>query len=122
MKQKNKGGRPKKGPAEKLRYLVRFKLCTGDYYDLKAKAKSAGMKLPEFARLAVINGQVRSRLTTEEVGHIRQLSGMANNLNQLARQANKCGYEEIRTLNIGLAGEIFNIMKRMRDDGKNNKW
>ena len=118
MDKKNKGGRPKKGLSEKLKYPVRFKLCTKDYYDLKSKASAAGMKIPEFAREATINGKIRPRLTPEDAEHIRQLSGMANNLNQLARQANKSGYEEIRVVNIGLTGEIFNIIKRMRDDGK----
>ena len=121
MHKKNKGGRPKKSLAEKLKYPVRFKLCSKDYYDLKLKAADARMKIPEFARQATINGEVRPRLTPEDAGHIRQLSGMANNLNQLARQANKSGYEEIKVVNIGLAEEIFNIIKRMRDDGKDHK-
>ena len=121
MSTKNKGGRPRKGLAERLKYPVRFKLCTKDYYDLKTKAADAGMKIPEFARQATINGQIRSRLTTEQAGYIRQLSGMANNLNQLARQAHKSGYEDIRTLNAGLSVEIYNIIKKMRDDGQDNK-
>ncbi len=40
----NKGGRPKKGAAEKLKYKVSFMLPTGDYLALKTKAKAA--KLP----------------------------------------------------------------------------
>ena len=117
MSEKNKGGRPKKGLSEKLKYPVRFKLCTKDYYDLKTKATDAGMKIPEFARKATINGQIKSRLTTEQAGYIRKLSGMANNFNQLARQANKTVYENIQVLNAGLAVEIYNIIKKMRDDG-----
>ena len=54
--------------AEKLNYKVTVKLCTQDYYSLKAKAKTAGLRLAEFARAAVTGLQVRPRLTPEESG------------------------------------------------------
>jgi len=47
---RNIGGRPKKGPAEKLKYRVAVKLRTEDYYSLKARAREAGVSATEFAR------------------------------------------------------------------------
>lgn len=52
---------------------------------------------------------------------MRQLSGMANNLNQLARQANKEGHSKYKDANATLAMEIYNILKLFRDDGKDHK-
>lgn len=121
MSKKNKGGRPKKGPAEKLKYRVSFMLRTEDYYPLKAKAESVGLRLAEFARLAVIGCPVQSRITPKEAGWLRMLSGMANNLNQLARQAHKSGYDDLRSANITLGIDIHNLIKRFRHDGQNNK-
>ena len=69
----NKGGRPKKGAADKLKYRLTVKMATSDYY-----------------------GQVKERLTPEHTGYVRQLCGMANNLNQLAHKANAAGFVTVR--------------------------
>ena len=39
---RNKGGRPKKEAADKLKYRLTVKMATSDYYTLKGKARSAG--------------------------------------------------------------------------------
>ena len=46
---------------------------------------------------------------------------MANNLNQLARQANKEGYSRHRDANIALAREIYDIIKLFAGDSKDNE-
>ena len=40
-KRKNKGGRPVKGAAEKLKYRITVKTATEDYYLLKSKAQES---------------------------------------------------------------------------------
>ena len=88
MKKKDKrGGRPKMNSAEKLKYRIPVKLCTKDYFALKAKATQAKMTPTEVARKAIIGCQILERLTPEQMNHIRILSGMGNNLNQIARKA-----------------------------------
>jgi hypothetical protein len=42
------------------------------------------------------DGHVKERLSEEYAGYIRQLCGMANNLNQLAHKANAGGLYEVR--------------------------
>ena len=69
---RNKGGRPKKGAADKLKYRLTVKMATSDYYTLKGKARNAGVSAGEF------------------------LCGMANNLNQLAHRANAAGFATVR--------------------------
>jgi hypothetical protein len=87
-----KGGRPKLSSAEKLKYRIAVNLCTKDFYALKAKATQTGMTCTELARLAIIGCQIRQRLTPEQMDCIRKISGIGNNLNQIARKANAEGY------------------------------
>lgn len=110
----NKGGRPVKGAAEKLKYRITVKMATEDYYLLKSKAKSAGISASEFIRGCITKGGVKERLSKEHGDLIRKLCGMANNLNQLAKKANAEGYTSVfipcRTLVI----EIDNLVNRIR--------
>ncbi len=120
MTKKNIGGRPKKGLAEKLKYRVTFMLRTGDFYALKTKADAAGLTLAEFSRLAVTGCRIRPRITVEQAGWLRTLSGMAGNLNQLARQANRGGYGDLCAANIQLGREMMQIVRWLRDGGEDS--
>ena len=93
---KNKGGRPKKGAADKLKYRLTVKMATSDYYTLKGKVRSAGISAGEFLRRCMRDGQVKERLTPEHTAYVRQLCGMANNLNQLAHKANAASFVTVR--------------------------
>lgn len=75
---RNKGGRSKKGAADKLKYRLTVKMATSDYYTLKSKARSADISAGEFLRRCMRDGQVKEQLTQEHTGYIRQLCGMAN--------------------------------------------
>lgn len=93
---RNKGGRPKKGAADKLKYRLTVKMATSDYYTLKGKARSAGMSAGELLRQCMRDGQVKQRLTPEHTDYVRKLCGMGNNLNQLAHKANAAGFITVR--------------------------
>lgn len=92
MNKNNKGGRPKKGAAEKQLYTITFKTDTKGKYSLKAKAGKAGLTQSEYIRRSIRDSRVVERLTPEHLKHIRALTGMANNINQIARTANAAGY------------------------------
>jgi len=119
-KERNKGGRPKKSAAEKLRYKVSFFLQTSDYLDLKVKAKTAKLSRAEVVRRAVTGCQIVPRFTSEQVGWMRNLVGMGNNLNQLTKLAHQTGYAENAAQNRRVAGEISRTLKLFRDDGKDS--
>ena len=119
IKNRNTGGRPKLSPAEKLKYRVAVNLCTKDFYVLKAKASQAGMNCTELARLAIIGCQIQQRLTPEQMDCICKLSGMGNNLNQIARKANAEGYTNARNEYLYLAEKIDNVVNTMENDSKN---
>ena len=120
MIKEKKGGRPKLSLAEKLKYRVAVNLCTKDYYALKAKAGIAGMTISEVARLAITGCHIRQRLTPDQMDCIRKLSGMGNNLNQIARKANAEGYTHTRNEYLYLADRIDNVINRIENDSQNS--
>lgn len=95
-KERNKGGRPKKETAEKLSYRIGVKMAAADYFGLLTRAHDAGTSPSEYMRECFRNGYVQERLSKEHSDYVRQLCGMANNLNQLAHKANAGGFSEAR--------------------------
>lgn len=75
---------------------------------------TAGVTLGEYIRNTAINGNITARLTPEDVKLIRSLSGMANNLNQLAKNANTFGYAAVSESLSELADEIDKIIKLIK--------
>ena len=90
-KDSSKMGRPAKEKA-KLSTSINLKLTESDFKTVKEKAEKLGMKATQYAREMTLKGGIKSRFTLEELDLMRKLSGMANNLNQIAKQANKLGF------------------------------
>ena len=107
---RKKGGRPKKALGQKKTYRINIKLITEEYYSLLAKVKNSGVNLSEFVRDCLKKGYVKERLSVEQVGYIRQLSGMANNLNQLAKKANSENYSSVDSECRLLAEQIDKVL------------
>lgn len=104
-------GRPKK-KKEKLSCSINLKLSEQDFKSVKEKAEKLGMKATQYAREMVLKGSVKLRFSLEDLDLMRKLSGMANNLNQIARQANKSGLANT-------AMEVISItikIKKLLDD------
>lgn len=112
--EKKKGGRPKKKLGEKKTYRINTKLSTEDYYSLLTKVRKAGTTVSDFVRACLRKGYIIERISVEEVDHIRNLSGMANNLNQLARQANAQGYTAVRDQLRQFAEQFDNLLKKLK--------
>jgi hypothetical protein len=119
-KRRNRGGRPKKEAAEKLKYKVAIFLATKDYYALKAKAKAAKLRIGEVARRAVTGCRITPHFTPEQAAGIRNLAGMGNNLNQLTKLAHQAGYAANASETMRVVGEISKTLKVIRDDGEDN--
>lgn len=117
IKNRNVNGRPKLSATDKKGYKVTVKFATAEYYSLKAKAKEAGMTISLFVRNALQQCEVRQRLSDTHLKHILQLTGMANNLNQIAKKANIHGYSAAGTESEILAEEIDNVIKSIENDG-----
>jgi len=86
---KKKGGRPPKMLKRELRVTTRF--SREEYSILQEKATKAGTNISELIRQSAIYGKVIARQSEEERNFTRQLIGMANNFNQMAKIAHREG-------------------------------
>ncbi|MBR2169268.1 MAG: plasmid mobilization relaxosome protein MobC [Alistipes sp.] len=116
IKNRNNDGRPPKAATEKRKYKITVRFATKEYFSLKEKARQAGITLSEYLRRASDSSVVRERLRPQHLHHILQLTGMANNLNQISRKANAAGYVSARTEYRYLASEIDDLISRIKDD------
>lgn len=80
-----------------------------------AQARAAGLTWAEYARTALSRSVVRQRLTAEQMTLLRQLAGMANNLNQLARKANSAGYVQAATECTALIEKIDTLIDQINE-------
>ncbi len=112
----NKCGRPKK-EAEKLTKSINLKLNESDFGMIQQKAASLGMTPTQYVRQMALNGEIKSRFTQEELGLMRNLYGMGNNLNQVTKRANSDGMYRVRDLAIEALSEI----KALFNDSEKHK-
>lgn len=85
---KKKGGRPPLAESQKKKITVKINLDKGQYNLVGFKAKKAGLSIAEYCREASLENKISPVLTPEQLDTLRKLSGMANNVNQIAYQAN----------------------------------
>ena len=83
---KHKGGRPRK-PVN--RTVTSLRLTKAERYIIKSKATKAGLCITAYIRQVAINGKITSRMNEEERQFVRELVGISNNLNQLAKKAHQ---------------------------------
>ena len=84
-----------------------------EYYTLLGKAREASITRTEFLRRLITKAEVKAHIKPEEMQLIRTVSGMANNLNQIAYRLNSF---DISTLNEDLNALkqlIHELMKRL---------
>lgn len=86
---KRKAGRPANTVKREIRTAIRF--THAEYFIVKEKAANAGLKPSAYIRWTSIHTMVKTRLSDEERQLVRQLIGMANNLNQIAKTAHREG-------------------------------
>ena len=86
---KHSGGRPKKPVKRDIVKGIRF--TKSEYYVVKQKAAKAGIGISLFIRQMAINGKIKPLLNEEERQFVRQLIGMANNINQLTKKGHQEG-------------------------------
>lgn len=86
-KTKHAGGRPNKATKRTMIKGIRF--TAEEYLSIKAKASQAGKTITTYIRQASLQQQIQITLDSEERQFVRQLIGMANNLNQLVKKAHQ---------------------------------
>jgi hypothetical protein len=99
--------------------VISVRVTTMEYLALKKRARDAGMSLSSFARSALLSAKVVQRIGKDDADTLRRLSGEANNLNQLARSANKDGFTSVAREITNLRKMIVDIINHLSDDWKN---
>jgi predicted DNA binding CopG/RHH family protein len=116
IKNRNTSGRPAKKTDEKKNYKMTVKMASDEYDSLKAKAHEAGINQSEYTRQCIQASIVKQRITPELMNHIRQLSGMANNINQIAHKANAAGYLSVHKHCLFLNGKLDDVISKIEND------
>ena len=111
---KRKGGRPPTGRVRKLSKSVTVKFSKPSYEALRLRARKANRKLAEYIRESALNGE-------EHTGYIRQLCGMANNLNQLTKLSHQRGFHETHVYVMDLLRRLKAILGEYRQASSKSK-
>ena len=121
MKDKKLGGRPKLASYQKRTKCFRVMFTENDYIYIQSKAEQAGLSVNEFCHQAAMDCQVCQRISPEMVSAIRDLSGIANNVNQIAHQMHIHGLEVVRQHCITIITEISRIIAQIKNDSHDSE-
>ena len=111
---RRKGGRPPAGRVRKLSKSVTVKFSKPSYEVLKLRARKTNRKLAEYIRESALNGEVVSGHNAETVAIAKNLIGMANNLNQLAKLSHQRGFHETHVYVVDLLRRLKAILGEYR--------
>ena len=103
-------GRPKASGIRKLSKSVTVKFSRIDYERLLHRSRQANRTLAEFIREAALDARIVARHSAEEATAMRNLVGMANNLNQLTRLSHQTGFYRTKDTVMELLGKLKRIM------------
>ncbi len=101
--------------SDKKLYKVSFKLSEEDKRLLEEGAQKAGMNISEYLRNLVRGGgNVDASFTTDRGIFIRQITGIATNVNQIAKVVNTQGYGYTRDI-LAVKQDLEDVKRLMRE-------
>lgn len=113
-KERNKGGRPKKEVART--HKMGFNATPLEFDRIKGKAYQAGLKVADYLRDCALRAKPRKTLSEEQRKHYQVLAGLANNLNQLTKEAHKQNLPSLAPILLRTLNEINTTLKQMQHD------
>ncbi len=90
-------GRPKKDDEQKKRHCVKVYMDDDTYRLLDVKSRTSGLPKSVMVCNAIKGIKVKERLPKKFNEYSHDVSGMANNLNQLTREAHKYGMPNLES-------------------------
>ena len=121
IKEKKLGGRPKLASYQKRTKCFRVMFTENDYIYIQSKAQQAGLSVNEFCHQAAMGCEVTQRISPEMASAIRDLSGIANNVNQIAHQMHIHGLEVVKQHCITIITEISRIIAQIKNDSHDSE-
>ena len=118
--QRHKGGRPALPKARRRAKSVTVKFSKIDYETLRVRCRKANRRLSEYIRESALQSEVVMPHTAENASLYRDLAGMANNLNQLARLSHQTSlYHTSRKVDEAL-NKVLAIISEYRQGKERN--
>ena len=111
----NKGGRPRKPENEQRLQPVKVYFDEQSYRKLLNKRRRTGMSLSTLVYELTVNGYVKEPFSKEETSFLRSLTGMSNNLNQLAHEAHIYHFSQMEERVRHLANDIDELLIRISE-------
>lgn len=105
---KSRGGRKEIPDAEKRTKRIVLHVTEATYTELKEQSKASGRPIAVLVRS--MTRPQRRVLTPEQFGVLRQLAGMANNLNQLAKRGHQDGFGAVADQVAQAAGQLSGLL------------
>jgi len=118
-KQKGKGGRPIKEESQKRSYRIGLRFSMAEKVSLKQKAERAGLTPSEYIRQASLKGRIIPAPGAEELKAYRELTGIANNLNQLTKEAHKQNLPMIAPRLLKAMEDVNKLIKSLDNKDEN---
>lgn len=105
----------KRYKSDKKAYKVSFKLSETELLKLEADAKKAGKNRSEYLRELVKNSKgVDTTFAADRSSFIRQITGIATNVNQIAKVVNTRGFAYSSDIN-GIKRDLEDIKRLMQE-------
>ena len=103
-------GRPQASTLKRLTKSVTVKFSKPDYEKLRHRSKNANRTLAEYIRDAAFDARIVPKHSTEDAAVIRNLTGMANNLNQLTKLSHQTGFYHTKNIVMEVLEKLRSIM------------
>lgn len=94
---------------------ISLRLDSAEYEHLKQLSADTGLKMEPVLRRLIVGAELRPRPPDELPELLRQLSGMAVNINQIAKVANARGFVRMEDIDRikEMQGLLWRTMKRL---------
>ncbi len=114
-------GRPKASSLRKLTKSVTVKFSKPDYERLLRRSRQANRTLAEYIRDSAFEAQVVAKHSTEEATTMRNLVGMANNLNQLTKLSHQMRFYRTNEMITVLLHKLKEIMQQYKSTERGSR-
>ena len=97
----------------KRRHVIPLRLTEKELEHLNRMAGESGLSREKFLRALIMGKAIRPRPCSHHADLLRKVSGLCNNANQLAHQANSTGRAEQKSVEkmIELTRKVYNAVK-----------
>ena len=103
-------GRPQVSTLKRLTKSVTVKFSKPDYEMLRHRSKNANHTLAEYIRDSAFDARIVAKNSDEDATIIRNLTGMANNLNQLTKLSHQTGFYRTKNVVMKLLAKLKEVL------------